>query len=206
MSNALSSTLTLVDPTHPAVPYLRAVPYPAAPTAPTSAGIYRLPDVTPDPSMVGYLVLVPVGTQLDVTAVPAAGYEAESEPEHGPQPERGPQPELVPQPGSGPEAGSAPSARGIALDPLLRVARVDGELLELTYLEFELLAHLTAHPHRVHTRDHLVSAVWGYGHVGDGRTVDVHVARLRRKLGVRHRDSIVTIRRVGYKFVPSSGR
>ncbi len=83
-----------------------------------------------------------------------------------------------------------------------RNAYVDGKLLDLTYLEFELLAHLTDHPQRVHTRDHLVSAVWGYGHVGDGRTVDVHVARLRRKLGAGYRDSIVTVRRVGYKYTP----
>ncbi|MFD0566492.1 helix-turn-helix domain-containing protein [Kitasatospora saccharophila] len=75
-------------------------------------------------------------------------------------------------------------------------------LLDLTYLEFELLAHLTEHPHRVHTRDQLVHTVWGYGHVGDGRTVDVHVARLRRKLGAAYRDTIVTVRRVGYKYAP----
>jgi DNA-binding response OmpR family regulator len=87
-----------------------------------------------------------------------------------------------------------------------RIAWVDGRELDLTYLEFELLAHLVAHPHRVHTRDQLVTTVWGYGHVGDGRTVDVHVARLRRKLGAGHRASIQTVRRVGYKFVPPAGR
>ncbi len=75
-------------------------------------------------------------------------------------------------------------------------------MLDLTYLEFELLAHLVAHPHRVHTRDQLVTTVWGYGHVGDGRTVDVHVARLRRKLGAAHRGAIQTVRRVGYKYAP----
>ncbi|MFD0331283.1 winged helix-turn-helix domain-containing protein [Streptacidiphilus monticola] len=83
---------------------------------------------------------------------------------------------------------------------------MNGRQLDLTYLEFELLAHLVEHPHRVHTRDHLVGAVWGYGHVGDGRTVDVHVARLRRKLGADFRGSIVTVRRVGYKFVPPVAR
>ncbi|MYR58530.1 winged helix family transcriptional regulator, partial [Streptomyces sp. SID625] len=62
------------------------------------------------------------------------------------------------------------------------------------------------HPHRVHTRDQLVTTVWGYGHVGDGRTVDVHVARLRRKLGAEHRSAIQTVRRVGYKYAPPSGR
>ncbi len=90
----------------------------------------------------------------------------------------------------------------IRLDAERRTATVDGEPLDLTYLEFELLAHLVAHPHRVHTRDYLVTTVWGYGHVGDGRTVDVHVARLRRKLGAAHRGSIVTVRRVGYKYAP----
>ncbi|WP_431681697.1 winged helix-turn-helix domain-containing protein [Kitasatospora sp. KL5] len=102
-----------------------------------------------------------------------------------------------------PRPAAQPTAHGISVDTDRRTAHVDGVLLDLTYLEFELLAHLTEHPHRVHTRDHLVSAVWGYGHVGDGRTVDVHVARLRRKLGTAHRDSIVTVRRVGYKYAPA---
>jgi DNA-binding response OmpR family regulator len=53
----------------------------------------------------------------------------------------------------------------------------------------------------VHTRDHLVATLWGYTHIGDGRTVDVHIARLRRKLG-RYRETIVTVRRVGYKYEP----
>ncbi|GAA2804960.1 winged helix-turn-helix domain-containing protein [Streptomyces showdoensis] len=90
----------------------------------------------------------------------------------------------------------------VAIDGVQRVAVVDGRALDLTYLEFELLAHLVAHPHRVHTRDQLVTTVWGYGHVGDGRTVDVHVARLRRKLGAEHRHTIQTVRRVGYKYTP----
>ena len=87
-----------------------------------------------------------------------------------------------------------------------RTAEVDGRPLDLTYLEFELLAHLVAHPGRVHTRDQLVTTVWGYGHVGDGRTVDVHIARLRRKLGVEHRQAIQTVRRVGYKYTPPTAR
>lgn len=94
----------------------------------------------------------------------------------------------------------------VSIDPVRRTAAVDGRELDLTYLEFELLAHLVAHPHRVHTRDQLVTTVWGYGHVGDGRTVDVHIARLRRKLGAEHRDTIRTIRRVGYKYAPPAGR
>jgi DNA-binding response OmpR family regulator len=90
----------------------------------------------------------------------------------------------------------------VRIDAQQRTALVDGQALDLTYLEFELLAHLVAHPHRVHTRDQLVTTVWGYGHVGDGRTVDVHVARLRRKLGAEHRRTIQTVRRVGYKYAP----
>ncbi|MEV3853432.1 winged helix-turn-helix domain-containing protein [Streptomyces sp. NPDC050095] len=94
----------------------------------------------------------------------------------------------------------------IGIDSAQRTASVLGRQLDLTYLEFELLAHLVAHPHRVHTRDQLVTTVWGYGHVGDGRTVDVHIARLRRKLGAEHRKVIQTVRRVGYKYAPPAGR
>ncbi|MCX2179463.1 winged helix-turn-helix domain-containing protein [Streptomyces sp. SKN60] len=101
------------------------------------------------------------------------------------------------------DSASAPATPGpVVIDGVQRIARVDGRALDLTYLEFELLAHLVAHPHRVHTRDQLVTTVWGYGHVGDGRTVDVHVARLRRKLGAEHRRTIQTVRRVGYKYTP----
>ncbi|MFD5771444.1 winged helix-turn-helix domain-containing protein [Streptomyces sp. NPDC127049] len=102
-----------------------------------------------------------------------------------------------------PPAPPGPQAEGpVGIDGERRIAHVDGRALDLTYLEFELLAHLVAHPHRVHTRDQLVQTVWGYGHVGDGRTVDVHVARLRRKLGAEHRHTIQTVRRVGYKYLP----
>ena len=131
--------------------------------------------------MVGYLVLVPAEA---APAVAAAAPQAATPPPVAEQRQAG------------------PAGRGITVDVERRNAYVDGKLLDLTYLEFELLAHLTDHPQRVHTRDHLVSAVWGYGHVGDGRTVDVHVARLRRKLGAGYRDSIVTVRRVGYKYTP----
>ncbi|MER6301285.1 winged helix-turn-helix domain-containing protein [Kitasatospora sp. NPDC001539] len=134
--------------------------------------------------MVGYLVLVPA----ESPAAPPAGSGGTA------------------VPGGVSHAGRTvrPAGRGITVDTERRNAYVDGRLLDLTYLEFELLAHLTEHPQRVHTRDHLVSAVWGYGHVGDGRTVDVHVARLRRKLGAAYRDTIVTVRRVGYKYTPAN--
>ncbi|MFJ8665705.1 winged helix-turn-helix domain-containing protein [Streptomyces sp. NPDC093600] len=105
-------------------------------------------------------------------------------------------------PAAAPAATAEPQEGPVSIDSARRIAAVDGRALDLTYLEFELLAHLVAHPHRVHTRDQLVTTVWGYGHVGDGRTVDVHVARLRRKLGAEHRRTIRTVRRVGYTYTP----
>src|SRR6185312_10606788 len=105
-----------------------------------------------------------------------------------------------------PAVSAAPGGPALRIGPERRTAEVDGRQLDLTYLEFELLAHLVAHPHRVHSRDQLVTTVWGYGHVGDGRTVDVHIARLRRKLGAEHRGTIQTVRRVGYKYTPPTGR
>ncbi|MFE2721117.1 winged helix-turn-helix domain-containing protein [Kitasatospora sp. NPDC059327] len=165
--------------------------------------------------MVGYLVLVPAENGASFgAAVPAAAVQAAQTVQGGQNLQGGSVPNAPfhagqPQDRSQAQAAAPavgrpirPSAHGIAVDVERRNAYVDGRLLDLTYLEFELLAHLTEHPQRVHTRDHLVSAVWGYGHVGDGRTVDVHVARLRRKLGAAYRDSIVTVRRVGYKYTP----
>jgi DNA-binding response OmpR family regulator len=135
--------------------------------------------------MIGYLVLVPADQQPPFpAAVPDRSHASRTESPAGP---------------AGPEPGAEPLIR---VDTVQRTAAVAGRQLDLTYLEFELLAHLVAHPGRVHTRDQLVGTVWGYGHVGDGRTVDVHIARLRRKLGAEHRDTIRTVRRVGYKYVP----
>jgi hypothetical protein len=96
------------------------------------------------------------------------------------------------------------SPSGVRIDMESRTAEVDGRELELPRLEFDLLAHLVTHPHRVYTREQLLSALWQPGWVGDHRTVDVHVARLRRKLGPRHRPSIATVRGVGYKYVPTA--
>ncbi|MBL1067031.1 winged helix-turn-helix domain-containing protein [Streptomyces sp. 7-21] len=93
---------------------------------------------------------------------------------------------------------------GLVIDETQRTAEIEGRSLDLTYLEFELLAHLARHPRRVYSREHLVTHVWGYEAVGDKRTVDVHVARLRRKLGPRHRNRIATVRGVGYRYVPAA--
>jgi DNA-binding response OmpR family regulator len=83
-------------------------------------------------------------------------------------------------------------------------ARLRGRPLELTYKEFELLKFLAQHPGRVFTREQLVTEVWGYDFFGGTRTVDVHVRRLRAKLGPEHEALIGTVRNVGYKMVPPS--
>ncbi|MGV9427379.1 winged helix-turn-helix domain-containing protein [Streptomyces sp. NPDC003656] len=137
---------------------------------------HTLPDLPDRPPMIGYLVLVPADQRPPFAPVAVPDRPASAE-------------------------GGGPLVR---IDSARRTASVEGRELDLTYLEFELLAHLVAHPHRVHTRDQLVTTVWGYGHVGDGRTVDVHIARVRRKLGI-HRHTIQTVRRVGYKYIPPTG-
>ncbi|MFE2927747.1 winged helix-turn-helix domain-containing protein [Streptomyces goshikiensis] len=148
---------------------------------------HSLPTLPGQPPMIGYLVLVPA--EQHPQPLPSALH-------------RGPQ-AVAGHPAAAPETPAATLGDSLVrIDTARRTAEVEGELLDLTYLEFELLAHLVAHPHRVHSRDQLVTTVWGYGHVGDGRTVDVHIARLRRKLGAAHRDAIQTVRRVGYKYAP----
>ncbi|WP_420112004.1 winged helix-turn-helix transcriptional regulator [Pseudactinotalea sp.] len=79
-------------------------------------------------------------------------------------------------------------------------ARLRGEPLDLTYKEFELLKYLSQHPGRVFTRAQLLQDVWGYDYFGGTRTVDVHVRRLRAKLGPEHDAMIGTVRNVGYRF------
>jgi DNA-binding response OmpR family regulator len=80
-------------------------------------------------------------------------------------------------------------------------ARVKGRPLDLTFKEFELLKYLAQHPGRVFTRAQLLQEVWGYDYYGGTRTVDVHVRRLRAKLGPEHENLVGTVRNVGYKFV-----
>ena len=79
-------------------------------------------------------------------------------------------------------------------------AAIDGEPLDLTYMEYELLKFLASHPGKVFTRETLLSRVWGYDYYGGARTVDVHVRRLRAKLGEQHAGLIHTVRSVGYRF------
>ena len=89
----------------------------------------------------------------------------------------------------------------LTIDETTYTARLSGASLDLTYKEFELLKFLAQHPGRVFTRSHLVQEVWGYDYFGGTRTVDVHVRRLRAKLGPEHEAMIGTVRNVGYKFV-----
>jgi DNA-binding response OmpR family regulator len=79
-------------------------------------------------------------------------------------------------------------------------AAVAGRVLDLTYMEYELLRFLAARPGKVFTRETLLSRVWGYEYYGGARTVDVHVRRLRAKLGEEHANLIQTVRSVGYRF------
>ena len=79
---------------------------------------------------------------------------------------------------------------------------VRGRPLDLTYKEFELLKFLSQRPGRVCDRDLLLREVWGYDYYGGTRTVDVHIRRLRAKLGAEHEALIETIRNVGYRLVP----
>jgi two-component system, OmpR family, alkaline phosphatase synthesis response regulator PhoP len=79
-------------------------------------------------------------------------------------------------------------------------ASIAGRPLDLTYMEYELLKFLTQNPGKVFTREMLLSRVWGYEYYGGARTVDVHVRRLRAKLGEEHAGLIQTVRSVGYRF------
>jgi DNA-binding response OmpR family regulator len=89
----------------------------------------------------------------------------------------------------------------LTIDPDTYAAKLKGRPLDLTYKEFELLKFLAQHPGRVFTRDQLLREVWGYDYFGGTRTVDVHVRRLRAKLGSEYESMIGTVRQVGYKFV-----
>lgn len=90
----------------------------------------------------------------------------------------------------------------LLIDEAAYSAKLRGRALDLTFKEFELLKFLAQHPGRVFTRAVLLQEVWGYDYFGGTRTVDVHVRRLRAKLGPEHEALIGTVRNVGYRFVP----
>jgi len=98
------------------------------------------------------------------------------------------------------------SSGDLTIDAGGYTARVRGRPLDLTYKEFELLKYIAQHPGRVFTRAQLLQEVWGYDYYGGTRTVDVHVRRLRAKLGPEREQLIGTVRNVGYRFDPLKER
>jgi DNA-binding response OmpR family regulator len=89
---------------------------------------------------------------------------------------------------------------GLVLNLETYQAAFEDRQLDLTYMEYELLKFFATHPGKVFTREQLLSRVWGYEYDGGARTVDVHVRRLRAKLGEEHASLIQTVRSVGYRF------
>ena len=93
----------------------------------------------------------------------------------------------------------------LALNPLSYQVSLDGRALDLTYMEYELVKLLIGHPGRVYTREEILAQVWGYDYYGGMRTVDVHVRRVRAKLGQDHAWLIETVRGVGYRLARVHG-
>jgi DNA-binding response OmpR family regulator len=93
------------------------------------------------------------------------------------------------------------TAGAVTIDESSYSARLGNRTLDLTYKEFELLKYLAQHPGRVFTRAQLLQEVWGYDYYGGTRTVDVHIRRLRAKLGHDHERLIGTVRNVGYRLI-----
>ena len=88
----------------------------------------------------------------------------------------------------------------VVIDEKTYTAKIKGRSLDLTYKEFELLKYMAQHPGRVFTRSQLLQEIWGYDYFGGTRTVDVHIRRLRSKLGTEFEAIIGTVRNVGYRF------
>jgi DNA-binding response OmpR family regulator len=91
----------------------------------------------------------------------------------------------------------------VVIDEDSYTAKIKGRSLDLTFKEFELLKYLAQHPGRVFSRSQLLQEIWGYDYFGGTRTVDVHIRRLRSKLGPEFESIIDTVRNVGYRFVAS---
>lgn len=102
------------------------------------------------------------------------------------------------------ESGRTMKNKGLTLDESRYEIRLDGELIDLTYREFELLKHLINNSERVFDREQLLNLVWGVDYLGGPRTVDVHVRRIRSKIEIRGYSFISTVRGVGYKFIGES--
>ena len=92
----------------------------------------------------------------------------------------------------------------VVIDEDSYTAKIKGRTLDLTFKEFELLKYLAQHPGRVFSRSQLLQEIWGYDYFGGTRTVDVHIRRLRSKLGPEFESVIDTVRNVGYRFTINS--
>ena len=92
----------------------------------------------------------------------------------------------------------------VVIDEDSYTAKIKGRTLDLTFKEFELLKYLAQHPGRVFSRSQLLQEIWGYDYFGGTRTVDVHIRRLRSKLGPEFESIIDTVRNVGYRFSTSN--
>lgn len=101
-------------------------------------------------------------------------------------------------PGKESEAGDFISVDGMTIDLATYQVTVDDEPVDLTYLEYALLSFLVTHPGRTYSRDALLRRVWGFDYYGGSRTVDVHVRRIRAKLGPELAQRLETVRGVGY--------
>jgi two-component system, OmpR family, alkaline phosphatase synthesis response regulator PhoP len=106
---------------------------------------------------------------------------------------------------SGVEAGDVVRVGTLELNLATYQVRIDGRPVDFAYMEYELLKFLVTHPGRVFSRESLLNAVWGYDYYGGARTVDVHVRRVRAKLGSEHAARIKTVRSVGYRFDTTPG-
>ena len=104
-----------------------------------------------------------------------------------------------------PAAGEIRSGE-VIIDESSYTAKIKGRILDLTFKEFELLKYLAQHPGRVFTRSQLLQEIWGYDYFGGTRTVDVHIRRLRSKLGPEFEAIIGTVRNVGYRFSASNNQ
>jgi two-component system alkaline phosphatase synthesis response regulator PhoP len=98
------------------------------------------------------------------------------------------------------DGGESVRAGSLELNLATYGVSIAGEPLNFTFMEYELLKFLMTHPNRVFSREALLSAVWGYDYYGGARTVDVHIRRIRAKLGQEHAARIKTVRSVGYRF------
>jgi DNA-binding response OmpR family regulator len=101
---------------------------------------------------------------------------------------------------NGVDGGETVRAGSLELNLATYQVSISGEPLSFTYMEYELLKFLITHPNRVFPREALLSAVWGYDYYGGARTVDVHIRRIRAKLGQEHAARVKTVRSVGYRF------